>query len=74
MPFGVTGMDLEITILSEATQKEPNTIWYHLYVDSLQNRNRLTDVENRFVIAEGNGSVGEGWTGSLGLADANYYI
>ena len=71
MPFAVTWMDLEITILSEASQKEN---WYHLYVDSLQNRNRLTDIENRFVIAEGNGSVGEGWIGSLGLADANYYI
>ena len=22
----------------------------------------------------GRGGVGEGWTGSLGLADANYYI
>ena len=71
MPFAVTWMDIEITILREASQKEN---WYHLYVDSLQNRNRLTDIENRFVIAEGNGRVGEGWIGSLGLADANYYI
>ena len=33
----------------------------------LQKRNRLTDIENRFVVAR----VGEGYTGSLGLANAN---
>ena len=33
---------------------------------------RLTDVENRCVVAKGQGSV-EGWVGSLGLADTNYY-
>ena len=37
----------------------------------LQNRNRLSDIENRLVVGEGEG-VGQ--TGSLGLADANYYI
>ena len=31
------------------------------------------DVENRLVAAEGEGE-GLGWTGSLGLADANYCI
>ena len=53
------------------------TLW--LYVESkiwtnctyLQSRNRLIDIENRLVVAKGEG---EGWTGSLGLADANYYI
>ena len=39
----------------------------------LQNRNKLTDIENRLVVAKGEGE-GEGWTGSLGLVDANYYI
>ena len=34
---------------------------------------RLTDIENRFVFAKGEG-VGEGRIESLGLADANYYI
>ena len=33
------------------------------------NRNRLTGIENRLA-----GGGGEGMTGSLGLADANYYI
>ena len=30
----------------------------------LQNRNRLTEIENRLVVAEGEGE-GVGWTGSL---------
>ena len=34
---------------------------------------RITDVENRLVVAKGEGE-GEGWTGSLGLIDANSYI
>ena len=37
-------------------------------------RNRLTDVENRLVVdREGKGEE-VGWTGSLGLVDANYCI
>ena len=59
MPFATTWMDLEIIILSEVTQT--NIIWYHLYVESkiwhkwiyLWNRNRLTDIENRLVVAKG---------------------
>ena len=39
----------------------------------LWNRNRLTDVENRLVVASGRMGEG-GLTGSLELADANYYI
>ena len=60
MPFGVTGMDLEITILSEATQKDKNIIWYHLHVESknmihmnlFQNINRLPDIENKFMVTK----------------------
>ena len=37
----------------------------------LRNRNRLTDIENGLVVAK---EEGRGWTGSLGLVDANYYI
>ena len=36
-------------------------------------RNRLTDIANRLMVAMG-GDVGEGRTGSLGLADAHLYI
>ena len=39
-----------------------------------QNRSRLTDVENKLVVAKKEEKVGEGWIGSLGLVDANYYI
>ena len=40
----------------------------------LQNRNRLTGIEKRHVVAKGEVGGGRGWSGSLGLADANYYI
>ena len=39
----------------------------------LRSRNAITDIENRFVAAMVEG-LGEGWSGSLGLEDANYYI
>ena len=39
---------------------------------NLQNGNKLTDIENRLVVAKEEG-FGEGSVGSLGLADANYY-
>ena len=42
-------------------------------ISYLQNRNRVTDMENRFVVAKGEGQ-GVRWTGGLGLVDANYYI
>ena len=43
------------------SQAETNTVWYHFYVGSklwhqwtyLWNRNRLTDIENRSVVAKG---------------------
>ena len=34
---------------------------------------KLMDLENRLVVAKGE-VEGEGWTGSLGLAHANYCI
>ena len=34
---------------------------------------RLTDMENRFIVAKGE-TEGVGWTGSLGLVNANYYV
>ena len=62
MPFVAMWMDLETTILSEVSQKEKDKYHiYHLYVVSniqhkwtyLQNRNRLTDIENRLVVSKG---------------------
>ena len=57
------------------------SIGYHLYVGFkiwhkctyLPNRNRFTDIENKLVVPRRR-SLGEGWSGSLGLADANSYI
>ena len=81
MPFAAIWVQLEIIILSEVRKRKTNIIWYHLHVESKiwhkwtysRNRNRLTDIENWLVVAKCRG-VGEGWTGSLGLVDANYYI
>ena len=67
VPFAATWMDLEIITLSELSQKEKDKHYIcHLYIESkiwhkwtyLQNKNRLTDVENRFVVAKGEGSFG----------------
>ena len=40
---------------------------------NLSPEKEITDMENRFVVAKGEGE-GAGWTGSLGSIDANYYI
>ena len=78
MPFAATLIQLEIVILSEFRRTNP--IWYHLYVGSemghkwtyLWVRSRVTDVEDRPGAAWV--GVGEGRTGSLGLADVSYHI
>ena len=40
---------------------------------NLSTEKKLMDLENRLVVAKGEGE-GVGWTGSLGLVDANYCI
>ena len=42
-------------------------------MNALTKQKRLTDIENSLWLPRGN-EVGEGRTGSLGLADVNYYI
>ena len=77
LPFAATWMQLEILFLRK---RKANTTWYHLYVESktwckwtyLQKRNRLTDIENRIVVAKKEGR--SGMEVSLGLVDTNYYI
>ena len=65
-------MNLEIIILSEISQTENKMPYNTPYIWNLKNNaNKLiykaaTDTENRPVVVKG-----EGWTGSLGLADAN---
>jgi len=39
----------------------------------LQDKNRLTDIENTLVVAKGEKGKG-GRIGSLGLAEANYFL
>ena len=80
MPFAATWMNQRL-ILSELSQKKTNTTWYHLHLESntwhkwnyLQKRNKLMDVENRFVVAKGEGEP-VGWSGIWGLVYANYCI
>ena len=38
---------------------------------NLSTENKIRDLENRLVVAKGEG---EGWTESLGLTDANFQI
>ena len=61
MPFAVTWIQLEIIILSEVRKKIPYHItqaWNLKYGTNepiYKTGNRLTDIENRFVVARGNG-------------------
>ena len=48
-------------------------MWNLKYGTNETNRNRLTGIKNRFVVTKEEGK-GVGWTGSLGLVGANYYI
>ena len=81
MPFAATWMELETLILSQVSQKEKDK--YHMLSlvsgircmlqMNLSTEKKLMDLENRLVVAKGEGE-GVGWTGSLGLVDANYCI
>ena len=69
MLFAATWMQLENLLLSEWSKRKrkTNTTLYHLYVESkiwhkqtyLQNRNRLTDIENTPVVVMGVGRGSE---------------
>ena len=59
MPFAATWMDVEITTLREESHTKTNIIWYQLYMESkinntiyLQNKNRLTDIKNKFMVVK----------------------
>ena len=78
MPFSAKWMQLEILILGEISQKEKDK--YHMisFIPgiscmaqmNLSIKKKLTNLENRLVVAEGEGEE-EGWTGNLGLIDTN---
>ena len=74
MPFATTWMDPDIVIPSEASQRTRNIKWHSLYAESkskwykwtyLQNRNRLTDLENKLMVTRGKG-WGEGIVNEFG--------
>ena len=84
MPFAVTWMGLEIIILKvKLSQKEKDK--YHMIslicgIENMTQMNLSTKQKQTHRHKEqtcgcqGGGQVAEGRTGSLGLADANYYI
>ena len=61
LPFTATWMDLEGIMLSEISQTEKDTVWYHLYVESKKynklvnttKKRRLTDTENKLMVTSG---------------------
>ena len=58
MPFVATWMDLEIILLSEVKSERERQIPYIIYMWSIKydtNRNRLTGIENKFMITKGRG-------------------
>ena len=69
MPFAATWMDLEIVILSEVhqTEKDKYDITYMWILRKwytwtyLQNRNRVTDVENKLMVTKGERGGGINW-------------
>ena len=80
-PSAATWMQLEITMLSEVSQKEKDK--YHTTsltrgIEDMTQMNLTVKWTHRHRqqicgCQEGRG-MGEGWTGSSGLADENYYI
>ena len=62
MPFAATWVDLEIIILNEVSQRQ---ISHYLYVQSKKviqmklftKQNRLTDIENKFMVTKGEQEV-----------------
>ena len=73
-------MELETPILSEVSQKEKDKYRMISLIYEIQNMaqmtyllniNKLIDIKSRLVVTKGEGI---GWTGSLGLVVANYFI
>ena len=82
MPLAATWTELEILILSEVRKRKTNNIGFHLYLKSntqhkrtFLKRKKLMDLENRLVVAKGEGEgVGMLWTRNLVLTEANYCL
>ena len=78
LPFMTAWMDLKGVMLSEISQTKTNIIWFHLYIDSKeqknkQNRNKLVDTEKRQIVARR--EVLRGWVKKVrGLGWTNWYL
>ena len=76
-PFAATWMELEIHTKLSKSEKErqiPHDITYiwnlNIRQMNLSTEQKLVDLKNRLVVAKGEREA-VGWTGSLGLVDAN---
>ena len=83
MPFAATQIDLEIIIPSEVSQKEKEKYHMILLTRGIQNTTQMNlstkqkqthKHREETSSCQGGGQVGQGRIGSLGLAEANYYI
>ena len=81
MPFVAIWMEIETLILSEVCQKEKDKYRMISLISRIQYRaqmnlsteKKLMDMENRLVVAKGEGK-GVGGTGNSGLIDAKYSL
>ena len=67
--------------MKQVRQGKTNTIWYQVYVESkkekemyLAKQKQTHRHRKQTFGCQGGAGKGEGWTGNLGLVDANYYI
>ena len=80
MPFGATWMNLEITVLSEISQKEKKKLQYdvthmwNLKYDRNELPTKQKHIHRQTDLQLQSGMVEEGWIWTLGFAGANYYI
>ena len=83
VPFAATWIQLEIIVLSEVSRKEKDK--YHMIslICEIENMTQMNlSMKQKWIhrhreqtcVCQGWGRAGEEWIGSLGLADASYYI
>ena len=76
-PFATTWMDLVGIMLSEIHQRQRQILYDFTYMEALihkQNRNRLTDTENKLTRGYGGGRMGKIGEGDEDVQTSNYNI